>query len=229
MKFHHDKLSHAKDFKKNKAELDRVWYSIPESCIKLFLNLCPTCYSGSNPTKASKMNPLKFIHSPRVGHRAQIDLIGMESQAYNGYEYILRYIDHLSGFSHVAALKSKAAGPIGMKLIEILSCSIVPEILQSDNGSEFLGHCIALIKKYYPRVHIVKGRPRHPQSQGKIERSHATFKNALQKWMKLTGDNNWVLGCYIVNAEMNQVPQWNRGGFSPYNLYFGKTELKKQY
>jgi hypothetical protein len=227
MKFHHTKLSHTKDFKKNKDELDKVWYSIPESCIKIFLNLCPICYSGSNPSRSSKQNPLKFIYSPKVGHRTQIDLIGMETQSYNGYEYILRYIDHLSGFFYVAPLKSKHAQPVGMKLLQIFSTSIIPEILQSDNGSEFLGKCIDLIKKYYPNIHIVKGRPRHPQSQGKIERSHATFKNALQKWMKKTNNNNWLIGCDIVNNELNQVAQYNRGGFSPYNLYYGKNGTQK--
>jgi len=227
LKFHHTSLSHIKDFRKNKDEVDKTWYSIPESCIKIFLNLCPICYSGSNPARSSKQNPLKFIYSPRVGHRAQIDLIGMETQSCRGYQHILRYVDHLSGFSYVAPLKSKVAKHIGMKLIKIFSTSIIPEILQSDNGSEFLGECIDLIKKYYPNVHIVKGRPRHPQSQGKIERSHATFKNALQKWMKSSGNNNWLIGCYIVNAELNQVSQYNRGGFSPYNLYYGINGTQK--
>ena len=144
LNFHHVNLSHAKDYDKNKKDLDKVWYSIPESCIRIFLNLCPRCFSGTNPAKSAKMNPLKFIHSPRVGHRAQIDLIKMESQPWDGYEYILRYVDHLSGFSHVAPLKSMKAEPIGMKLLEILSGCIIPEILQSDNGSEFLGDCIAI-------------------------------------------------------------------------------------
>ena len=227
MKYHHVSLSHCKDFRKNKDEVDKAWYSIPESCLKIFLNLCPTCYSGSSPTRSSKQNPLKFNHSPRVGHRAQIDLISMETQSYDGYEYILRYVDHLSGFSHVAPLKSKESSPIGKQLIIFFSTAMIPEILQSDNGSEFLGDCIGLIREYYPNIHIVKGRPRHPQSQGKIERSHATFKNALQKWMTRTNNKNWPLGCYVVNAELNQVSQYNRGGFSPYNLYYGKHRTQK--
>jgi hypothetical protein len=144
LKYHHEKLCHTKDFSKNKNELDKLWYCIPESCIKIFLHLCTLCFSGSNPTKSSKMNPLKLIHSPRVGHRAQIDLIGMSSQAWGEYNHILRYVDHLSGFSHVAPLKSKDVEPIGFKLLKIFSSCIIPEILSSDNGSEFLGDCIIL-------------------------------------------------------------------------------------
>ena len=45
--------------------------------------------------------------------------------------------------------------------------------------------------------------------------------------MKKTGNENWTIGCFVVNAEMSQISQWNRGGFSPYNLYFGKSNTKK--
>jgi hypothetical protein len=48
---------------------------------------------------------------------------------------------------------------------------MILEILQSGIGSEFLGECIGLIHKYYPNIHNVKGRPRHPQSQGKIKKA----------------------------------------------------------
>jgi hypothetical protein len=126
LKYHHEKLSHAKDYNKNKTELDKVWYSVHQSCINIFL--CPLCFSGANLAKSARMNPLKFIHSPRVGHHAQIDLIGMTSQAWGEYNQIFCYVDHLSGFLHVAPLKSKDSEPIGMKLLEIFSSSTIPEI-----------------------------------------------------------------------------------------------------
>jgi hypothetical protein len=227
MLFHHTKLSHARDYAKNKTECDKIWWSIPESCLRLFLNLCPYCFPVRNPSAGDKMQPLKFILTPTVGHRAQIDLINMESKTINGYEYILRYVDHLSGFSHVAVMRTKESEEVGVKLLQIFSTAIIPEILQSDNGSEFLGECIAMIQFYYPNIHIVKGRPRKPSTQGKVERGHATFKESLQKWMDSTGNNNWLLGAYIVNAQMNQIPQYNRGGFSPYNLYYGKDNNQR--
>lgn len=45
--------------------------------------------------------------------------------------------------------------------------------------------------------------------------------------MDRTQNKNWLLGAYIVNAEMNQIPQWNCGGFSPYNLYYGMDNSQK--
>jgi hypothetical protein len=223
----HQDLSHTRDFKKNKTALDKVYYKIPEQCIRLFLKLCPICFSARFPSKKSKMNPLKFIHSPRVGHRAQVDTILMDSVSVEGYNHVLRYVDHLSGYSHVALLRTKEAHEVGDRLIEIISTCIMPEILQSDNGSEFLGYCISKLQEHYGNIHIVKGRARHPQSQGKVERGHASFKENLQKWMKEHPGKSWALGAYVVNGQMNQIPQYNRGGFSAYNLYYGKHCTKK--
>ena len=56
-----------------------------------------------------------------------------------GDKYILRYADHLSGYGHVRPLKNRSSAVVGRALVEILSESVEPFILQSDNGSEFLG------------------------------------------------------------------------------------------
>jgi hypothetical protein len=43
--------------------------------------------------------------------------------------------------------------------------------------------------------------------------------------MESNGDN-WVVGAYVVNHEVNKRSQFNRGEkFSPYNFYYGKTPL----
>jgi hypothetical protein len=221
----HMSLGHARDIKKNKARLDQVYYSIPESCVKDFLKLCPYCCPARNKKKKNKV-PLKMILTPRIGHRAQIDLIDMGALAINGTRYILRYVDHLSGFSQIHALMTKSAEEVGIKLIQILSTAVIPEILQSDNGNEFLGTCIEIIKSFYPYIHIVKGRAYHPQSQGKVERGHAPFKEALQKWMAKYG-TNWMIGAFVVNHEINQRAQWNRDNLSPYNMMYGKIGTQR--
>ena len=156
-----------------------------------------------------------------------MDLINMESVSDDGYQHILRYIDHLSGFSHVALLRQREAKEVGQRVLEIVSTSIMPKILQSDNGSEFLGYCIKTLKENYSNIHIVKGRPRHPQSQGKVERGHGPFKENLQKWMREHPGQSWTVGAYVVNGQMNRVAQYNRGGFSAYNLYYGKNCTQK--
>jgi hypothetical protein len=134
-------LGHAKDRRKNKLTINKEYYGIPTAAIMLYLSLCPNCTTSRRKLKVSKRNPLKMILSKRVGHRCQADLIDMQSSEnpVTGDKYILRYADHLSGYGHVRPLKNRSSAVVGRALVEILSESVEPFILQSDNGSEFLG------------------------------------------------------------------------------------------
>jgi hypothetical protein len=167
----HESLGHPRDYRKNKYALDELYFKIPEQCVKIFLKLCPLCFPAKKQ-KAKHQIPLKMIYSPEFGYRAQIDLF------VHGYSYILRCVDHLSGFAHVACTRTKKAEEINIKLVHILSTAVTLE--------------------------------------------------ELQKWMESNGDN-WVVGAYLVNHEVNKRSQFNRGEkFSSYNFYYGKTPLGTQ-
>ncbi len=84
--------------------------------------------------KRKKQNPLKMILSTEAGSRFQMDLV--EMPYFNGYNYILRVVDHLSKFGYVYPLKIKTSEEVGKSLLCILATSIMPRILQSDNGGE---------------------------------------------------------------------------------------------
>ena len=47
-----------------------------------------------------------------------------------------------------------------------------PLILQHDNGREFVNNVIARLKNLWLDIVIVRGRPRHPQTQGSVERAN---------------------------------------------------------
>ena len=107
--------------------------------------------------------------------------------------------------SHVAALRNKSAKETGDALLQILSTAVIPAVLQSDNGGEFLGYCINMVHSHFPGVHLVRGRAQHPQSQGSVEHGNAPFKELLQKWMQENNDGNWPkVGIFVVNASLNQ-------------------------
>ena len=59
--------------------------------------------------------------------------------------------------------------------------------LQSDNESEFTSPVIAELKEVWPKLTLVHGKPRHPQSQGSVERANGDIKDMLVAWM---ADNN---------------------------------------
>ncbi len=65
-----------------------------------------------------------------------------------------------------------------------MSTAVKPQVLQSDNGGEFLGKCLAYVKEYFIKsTNMVKGRPRRPRTQGSVERGNAPFKKVLHQWM----------------------------------------------
>jgi hypothetical protein len=92
-------------------------------------------------------------------------------------------------------------------MVKILSVAVVPDILQSGNGGEFLGQCITYIKKYFPTVNIVKGRARKPSTQGSVEKGNGPFKIALENWMQENPNESWSrIGAFVVNASINSRP-----------------------
>ena len=92
--------------------------------------------------KRSKQQPLKMILLKAAGSRFQMDLVQMPE--YNSFNYILRVVDHLSKFGYVQLLKKRSAKEVGDALIGILCSSIMPKILQSDNGAEVSVLCIQI-------------------------------------------------------------------------------------
>jgi hypothetical protein len=92
------------------------------------------CVPNKKAPKKTKMHPLNMMLSKRSGARFQMDLINMPE--YDGYNYILRVVDHLSKFGYVFPLVTRTSEEVGDALVFILSTSIMPRILQSDNGGE---------------------------------------------------------------------------------------------
>ena len=43
-------------------------------------------------------------------------------------------------------------------------------------------------------MRIVFGRPRHPQSQGSVERANGDVQNILGSWMRTNGSLEWTKG-----------------------------------
>ncbi len=75
-----------------------------------------------------------------------------------------------------------------------------PLILQSDNGPEFVAKIIHELKTMYNGS---SERPRHPQSQGSVERANGDVKNMLSLWLKDNNTKDWPLGIRIVQQQKN--------------------------
>ena len=112
----------------------------------------------------------------------------MSFDADGEFKYVCHVRDHFTRFSWAKALTSKRAVEVATYLFDLFHyIGSSPTILQSDNGKEFCASVIKELMEMWPSVKIINGRPRHPQSQGLVERANGLLQQKLGKWKESTG------------------------------------------
>eukprot|EP00804_Cyclotella_cryptica_P019759 CCRYP_009665-RA/>CCRYP_009665-RA protein AED:0.39 eAED:-0.54 QI:0/0/0/0.33/1/1/3/0/338 len=140
-------MGHARTARNILTSLKESWFGITQADVQLVIDLCPVCVGNTSRIRTSQ-TPLKMIFSPTIGHRAQVDLIDMcSNETQDGYKWIVRYRDHHSGKCDVGATKGKTAEEVAPVIKRIMASNLVPNVLQSDNGGEFLGETVKMLNK----------------------------------------------------------------------------------
>ena len=126
----------------------------------------------------------RVIVSSHFGHRGQMDLIDLQSSpdvAIDGrleYKWLFHYQDHFYKISILAPMTSKSPEEVAHVMIkDVISVIGAPMLLQSDNGAGFIKVQQTIAEM--TGMKIIKGRPRHPQSQGSVERANSVVKQLL--------------------------------------------------
>ena len=86
-------------------------------------------------------------------------------------------------------LTSKCSVEVAFQLMDIFLLLEAPSILQSDNGSEFTVQVITELKNCCCRI-----KPRHPYSQGSVERANCDAKFMLVAWLADNDATGWTVG-----------------------------------
>ncbi|CAF4665514.1 unnamed protein product [Rotaria socialis] len=162
--------------------------------------MCDVCQTRRSFPKATSGKPIISIDFLT---RLQVDVIDMRSMKHDGFNFIVHAKDHFTKFSWLFALPSKEAHHVTLHLRNIFYTFGTPKILQSDNGKEFVVNIILNLKLNWPDLIITNGRPRHPQSQGLVERANAVVQNMLGKWLETNKSLDWPQGLRSVMLAMN--------------------------
>jgi len=203
---------------KMRFELNQHYCWLPSTVIDIFLECCSSCCVRKSVKKA--IVPTAIIS---VGFltRLQIDLIDFRSRPDNQYKWILHCQCHYSKFSWEFALESKEAGPVSAYLLELFHSFGPCKILQSDNGREFTATVIKNLRNIWPGLIIINGRPRHPQTQGLMEKVNATLCQILGKLMEDRKTTAWSIclppTLYSMNTSLARGVQ-----MTPYEIVFGQ-------
>ena len=160
--------------------------------------------------------PIAHYPSQIVG----MDMCGPFPESRQGNKYILTLIDHCTGWVEVKPLPNKTAENV----VRYLSNEYVPrygppEIMITDQGLEFknkevIGYLDSL------GTEIRHSSPFHPQTNGKIERFHRTFKGILRtfinarphEWEDYLGPTLWA----------HRISTSTVTGYSPFFLTYGR-------
>lgn len=159
--------------------------------------------------------PLQPIVVNNLWERVQIDLIDMRADPDGEYHWILHIRDHFSKYSSAYPLKSKESTEVANILMMWIGQFGPPRILQCDNG--FKGEVLVIIE--YHGITLIRGCPRHPQTQGLIEQANTVLKQKIRMPKAKSGDNRWVQILPIVILAMNQQIH-STTGYSPYEVVF---------
>jgi hypothetical protein len=187
-------------------------YTIRRSAIETFLSICAICNSKKESNRKLVIKP---IVSKDFNERGRVDLVDFQSLPDGKYKWILNYQNHHTKFVFLFPLGSKRAVEVASNLLTIFLTFGAPKFLQSDNGREFINSVINKIKEFWPERIIVHGRPRHPQSQGSIERRNQDFENMLRAWNNKS--KKWSVGLKFVQFQKNSLHH-RIIGQSPYKV-----------
>jgi hypothetical protein len=172
---------------KTNKELRRQFANIS----RIFGSNCEQCILKRKRSEISKL-VAKPILSADFNPRGQVDLVDFQSVPDNEYTWIMHYQDHFTKFSVLRPLKYKKAAEVAYNLLDIFILLEAPHILQSDNGREFTANIITDLRSLWQELVIVHGKPRHPQSQGSVERANADIKEMIISWMNDNDTNPMV-------------------------------------
>ena len=111
---------------------------------------------------------------------------------------MLLIIDVFRRYHWSVPLEIKKSSQLACELLRIYTEHRAPRVIQHDQGRKCERAVAALCKEL--GIRVVKGRSYHPQSQGKVEREHRSFKKKIMhdllfirkagvNWIKLRQDH----------------------------------------
>ena len=217
---HEDSLSgHLGVRKTLKRILSHFYWPNVKKQVAEFCRSCDTCQRVGKPNQGVRPAPLEPI--PVVDEpfrKIEIDCVGPLPRTRRGNEYLLTIMCVSTRFPEAIPLRSINAKNIVRELVKFFSCFGLPEVIQSDQGSNFTSN---MFQKILKGLHVQQqfSSAYHPQLQGCVERFHQTLKNTLRIYcveMGVDWDEAVPLALFALRDRVQEST-----GFSPFELIYG--------
>ncbi len=177
---------------------------------------CPTCQVKSKhvPRRAPMVDrPLLSEPFEQVA----VDIVGPLPKGKGGCRYLLTYICLATRWPEAVPLRSVTAKAVADGLWEIFSRTSIPEVILTDQGSQFMGRVMKSLCEWLS-IERIRTSPYHPQSNGVVERMHGSLKAILGK--SVESEKDWVGFVSLALFVLRQMPHAD-SGHSPFDLVYG--------
>ena len=148
-----------------------------------------------------------------------IDLAGPFVESAHGNKYILLVLDVCTRFVFLRLIPDKSAEQVAGELFSLFCLVGFPNVLQSDNGTEFKNKVLRVLTQ---KAHVEHRfiTPYHPHANGVAEQFIATAKLTISKYVQ--GDvSTWDRYLPSVQYAMNtKVAALHNS--TPFSLFFGR-------
>jgi transposase InsO family protein len=214
--------AHAQGHKGSRGTLHRLlsegfrWPNMEKDCLRVARE-CIDCQRYT--VSRHGYHPLRSVTAALPLDHLAMDLASMPTSAC-GMNYILVIIDVCTRFVWLHPLPDKAGATVSAKLLDFIMTFGKPQIIQSDNGSEFsnLGISRLLATAGVDHRHVTAY---YPQGNGVAERAVRTVKGSLLAHIR--GDTStWPSKIPMVQYAYNTTVH-NRHGSTPFSLLFARA------
>lgn len=170
---------------------------------------------------------LQTIITTRPMEQVQIDLIEVGDWAYfnDKTEYLMTIKDMFSKFAWCIPLKNKSCAVVAERVQNLFLVEGFPEILQTDNGGEFIGSEMVEMAKRH-NIEVRHSLPYHSSTQGSIEKFNSTVRNMIHQYQA-----DWKTKRYIDHLPFlmysynTTVHSTNK--YTPFQVFRKKNETFK--
>ena len=192
------------------------WPNMKKDIIE-FIKTCKICQKRSQRKGEAPLEPIKKLAQPF--YQVGIDVMGPLPMTPTRKRYVVVAIDHFTKWIEARALETADAQSITSFIYDDIICRHgVPNILTSDNGTEFVNELITTLTSVY-KIHHIKSTAYHPQGNGQTERANQTLKNLMAKLiMEHKGDWSHYLSSILFITRTSRQASTR---FTPADLLHG--------
>ena len=168
--------------------------------------------------KPASLQPILAIGEPF--EHVLVDCVGPLPKLKSGNQFLLTIMCLATRHPEVIPLRSITAQSVVKALIKLFSTFGLPNIVQTDQGTNFLSGIFKQVLTSLSITHRTSSAY-HPESQRALEKWHQTFKSVLRKYVMESG-REWDEGVPLALFAVRDLVQESLG-FSPAELVFGHT------